>query len=255
MVLFGQSCEGGNVPWYDKLLEDKCVLSTLVDSFATQTNCLGVLEKVAFEFLGLQLLEPLSTLMNWVLAFECGYLYTRLKGEGSSFKKFWSYYFLISAISFVFGGFSHLIFNYTGMLGKIPNWSLGIIAAACAEMGLISDIEDDKKRRMLLTVIRSAAFASFVMLALDFHFKWVMVAVGLKFVFIIVTSISRYRSGISGYKNFLIGAALLFLMAPVKIGEIDIHPAYFNRDDIAHFLMLPAYWFFFKGVTSVEEAR
>ncbi len=191
--------------------------------------------------------------MNWVLAVECGYFYIQLKGEGSSFKKYWSYYFLLSGVSFIFGGFSHLIFNYTGMLGKIPNWSLGIIAAACAEMAMISDVEDEKKKKMLLTVVRSAAFASFVMVALDFQFKWVMVAIAVKFLFIIIISISRFRSGIEGYKNFLIGAVILFLMAPVKVGEVDIHPAYFNRDDIAHFLMLAAYWYFFKGVTSVED--
>ncbi len=211
------------------------------------------MEKVAFEFLGLQLLEPLSTLMNWVLAVECYYFYKNLKGSENKFHQYWSYYFLLSSLSFVFGGFSHLIFNYTGMMGKIPNWSLGILAAACAELAMISDIEDEGKKRTLLAFIRSAVFASFVMLLFDFDFKWVMVQIAIKFLFIIIIAYSRWKAGNVGYKNFIIGAVILFLMAPVKIGGIDIHPAWFNRDDIAHFLMLAAYWYFYKGALTGES--
>lgn len=211
------------------------------------------MEKVAFELFGLQLLEPLSTLMNWVLAAQAFIFYKRLESAQTTFQKYWRWFFLGYSIAFIFGGLSHLLFNYTGQYFKITNWSIAIISVVIAELAMILDITDSKKKQMLLTVIRAKVFATFTMLVFDFSFKWVMVHTAGFFVIAGVLSYNRQKNGQSNYRYFLYGIACLFAIGAAKIGQVDIHPAWFNRDDVAHFIMLAMYWMFYKGVNRYEE--
>lgn len=206
------------------------------------------MEKVSFELFGLTLLEPLSSLMNWVLAALCIYFYFQLKNREDQYLKYWSWFFLMFGLSFFFGGISHLFYEYVGLKGKIPGWSCSVLAVAVGEMAMVLDVADEKKRRVFISLIRSMVFATFVMLFLDLSFTWVMVHTAGFWVFVGVLAVQRWRAGQTGYKYFLQGMSFLLVMAVVKIGEVDIDPAWFNRDDIAHFIMLGMYWMFYRGV-------
>ncbi len=206
------------------------------------------MEKVAFELFGLELLEPLSTLMNWVLAIQSAIFYKKLSKLESPFQKYWSWFFLGYAIAFVFGGFTHLLYNYTGQYFKVTNWSIAILSVVIAELAMIMDVEEPRKKQMLTTVVRAKVFATFAMLVFDFSFKWVMVHMAGFFLIVGVLAYHRSKAGASNYKHFLYGIACLLATGAIKIGQIDIHPAWFNRDDIAHFIMLVMYWFFYKGI-------
>lgn len=212
-----------------------------------------VLEKISFELFGLTLLEPLSTLMNWIMAAQCAYYYSRLRGADNAFQKYWSWFFLTYAISLTFGGLSHLLYHYTGLYGKIPGWSLAILSVTAGEMAMISDLKDEKKKQMLLAVIRSKLFASFVLLFMDLSFKWVMFQTSGLFLFVGILSWNRQREGQKNYAYFLYGMACLAAMATVKIAKVDLHPAWFNRDDIAHVFMILAYWSFFRAIRKVKQ--
>lgn len=193
--------------------------------------------------------------MNWVLSIQAAILYTRLKGVETPFQKYWRWFFLAYAISPIFGGFSHLLFNYVDLYGKIPGWSIAIVGIVFAELAMINEIDDPKKKQMLITVVRSKVFATVVMLVLDLSFKWVMVHSAGFLVITGVLSYSRYKAGELNYKYFLYGIATLLVTGLIKVGKIDIHPAWFNRDDIAHFIMLFMYWMFYKGVKNFDMQR
>lgn len=213
------------------------------------------MEKVSFEFLGLILMEPLSTLMNWILAVQCVWYYQKLKrGHATVFQRYWSWFFLAYAISLGFGGFSHLLYEYTGMMGKVPGWSLALLGVVAGELAMVTGITDEKKKRMLHTVIRSKLFATAVMLIFDFSFKWVMMHTAGLLLFVGTISYNRRKAGQLNYKYFLFGIGMLVLMAAVKIVGVDLHPAWFNRNDIAHVLMAGTYWMFYRGVSRIEKS-
>lgn len=212
------------------------------------------MEKISFELFGLTLLEPLSSLMNWVLAAQCFWYYEQLsRRRSSTARRYWSWFFLAYGISLTFGGFSHLLYHYTGMMGKVPGWSFGLLGVSAGELAIVADVPDERKRNLLVTVIRSLFFAAAVMLAYDFSFKWVMAHTAGLLLFVGVFSFRRLLAGQTGYPYFLTGLALLVLMAAVKIASIDFHPAWFNRDDIAHFLMLGTFWMFYRGILRKSE--
>lgn len=186
--------------------------------------------------------------MNWIMAVQCAFYFSKLKSSDSFFQKYWSWFFLAYTVSLSFGGLSHLMYHYTGLNGKIPGWSLAMIAVAAGELAMIADLRDEKKKRLFLTLIRSKLFASFVLLFLDLSFKWVMVQTAGLFLFVGLISYSRMKSGRRNYRFFLYGMLCLAAMAIVKIAGIDFHPAWFNRDDLAHVFMLIAYWLFFRAI-------
>lgn len=191
--------------------------------------------------------------MNWVLAALTLSFYFKLRNSDTPFLKYWAWFFLLFTVSFFFGGLSHLLFEYTGMKGKIPGWSAAIFGVTIAEMALLLGIEDEKKRQILTSVVRAKIFATFVLLFINLSFTWVMVHTAGFWVLMIFIATSRMKSGQSGYKYFLIGMSFLFVIAAVKVGEVDVHPAWFTRDDIAHFIMLAMYWMYYKGVLAVQE--
>lgn len=203
--------------------------------------------------MGLTLYEPLSSITNWVMAVQCIFYYTRLREGTSAFQKTWAWFFLAYGVSFVFGGISHLFFHYLDFLGKIPVWSLAVLATAAGELAMITETTDEKKRQTLLLLIRSKLFAALLLLILDFSFKWVMVQIFGMFVLLTVLSLSRFRLGQLHYKSMLIGLVCLLMTAPVKIGGVDIHPAWFNRDDLAHVFMILAFWMFFRTIAQAPD--
>lgn len=187
------------------------------------------------------------------MAAQCIFYYSRLKNGNSTFQKTWAWFFLAYGVSFVFGGISHLFFHYLDFMGKIPVWSLAVLATAAGELAMITETTDEKKRQNLLILIRSKLFAALLLLVLDFSFKWVMVQIFGMFVILAVLGVSRFRLGQGHYKSMLIGLASLLMTAPVKILGIDLHPAWFNRDDIAHVFMILAFWMFFRTVIQAPE--
>lgn len=209
------------------------------------------MEKIEFELWGLSLLEPLSTVMNWVMAAQCGRFYFKLKNTNHEFQKKWAWFFLAYFISLIFGGLGHLFFNYFEMIGKIPGWSIAVLGTAAAELAMIHDLEDEKKKQTLTTVIRSKLFATLVLLFIDPSFKWVMVQTAGLFLFIGIISINRFKKGLKAYRYFLIGVFCLLLMAPINMLGLDIHKSWFTRDDLAHVLMIVAFWKFYQGTVAV----
>lgn len=140
-----------------------------------------------------------------------------------------------------------------GQLGKVPGWSCAILGIVAAELAMIADVTEPKKKQMLLTVIRAKVFATFAMLAFDLSFKWVMIHTAGFFILVGILSFNRQKQGLSSYRYFLYGMACLIVMGGVKIGQLDIHPAWFNRDDLSHVIMLAMYWLFFKGVKAYQQ--
>lgn len=186
--------------------------------------------------------------MNWVLALFCFYFYSQLKQNQNLPNKYWTWFFLLFAISFFFGGISHLFFEYLGMKGKIPGWSAAVFAVSSGEMAMIAGVANSQQKQTLLTVTRSKLFTTFVLLFIDLSFTWVMVHTAGFWIMTGVMAFKRTRSGNNGYRLFLYGMSSLLLIAIVKIGQVDIDPAWFNRDDIAHVIMVGMYWMFFRGV-------
>ena len=105
-------------------------------------------DKIEWEFLGMNLLEP-NALVGDLLLFTISIMfYLQIRKEATNlFVTYWSRFFLIFAISFIIGGFGHVFFNYTHAAGRIPSWYLGLITPFWIEQAMILLISDEMKNQ------------------------------------------------------------------------------------------------------------
>ncbi|MCV9388239.1 DUF6962 family protein [Reichenbachiella ulvae] len=207
--------------------------------------------KISFELWGMQLLEPMGFLLNMVMCLFSFALFFRLKDEEvSEFKKHWINFYWLFALSTLFGGFSHLLYNYLGMMGKVPGWLAAVFAIASIEMAVATQHPD--KEGLLKRIIRFKAIVVLVLMAIDLHFTWVMIQTASGLLIILgISSIHHVKRGQGHYLLFLYGIGLMILTLPFRLGQIDLH-LWFNRDDISHVFMICTLALMYKGVKHSE---
>src|SRR5690554_7028356 len=96
------------------------------------------LEKLPFNLFGLCLQEPMALVTNMMIAITCFVIYFRFNPVENSFQKHWKMFYLLFGLSTFFSGFGHMFFNYTGVYGKFPTWTLGLFSAFHAGKAMIS---------------------------------------------------------------------------------------------------------------------
>ena len=129
-------------------------------------------EKISFEFLGLDLLEPNAMFGDFLICCVSIYLafrVNRLTMTQAFFIK-WKYFFFIFGISFLVGGLAHLLYNYWGVNGKIPNLTLSVVATFYIEQAMLS-LYDNKVWKSRLIIISKVKLAvALLAYALLFYF-------------------------------------------------------------------------------------
>ena len=94
--------------------------------------------KIEFEIWGLQLLEPMALILNLIMCFQSFHHYREIKNSfASPFSSYFGKFFLFISISTFFAAWSHLFYNYFGMLGKIPGYSTTIVSISMLEYAMV----------------------------------------------------------------------------------------------------------------------
>ena len=208
--------------------------------------------KISFELFGLELLEPLGFALNWVFTIQSWYYFKKLKHwKNSSFAVNWRWFFLFFGFSGLFGGLSHLLYNYTGLLGKIPGWATAIIAITFLELAMSSLAKGKLAKVLKIVVFAKLGITAFVMIVF-FNFNMVIIhtAAGM-ILWIVIPGFYYLSKGKVELNNFLWAIFFMLLTLPFRILKIDLH-LWFNRDDAAHIFMLITLYLFYSGVKRRE---
>ena len=204
-------------------------------------------EKIAFDFLGLHLLEPMALITNWMMSTFSFYAYFHLRNSSKLDVVYWKNFFLCFAISTFFGGIGHLFFNYFGIPGKFPNWILGVLSGYYAGNAIIFHIENEvKKNRYKLFIIFKGLF--FICLAI-FTFKFVFIAIDAIITYVVFCGFlaySLYKKGIIELKYMIYGVSTCIPSIFIFFFKINPH-RWLNKDDLSHFLMLACIIYFYIG--------
>lgn len=208
------------------------------------------MEKITVDWGGFIIMEPMAIIWNWLITIFSFVAYWKLSKTSPNEHKDWNIFFLILGISAFFGALGHGLYHYWGLAGKIIPWSLAIISIYFAERGVYSFIPDEKstlKRRLKLFSLVKMILVFGGMAFVSFDFSWTKnnSAIGL----ITVVGIGGYLLS-RKYRELVylpIGVLVLSSAALVHGFDINIHP-WFNRDDLAHLIMLAGMSCFYIGL-------
>ena len=214
-----------------------------------------ITDKIAFDFLGLHLLEPMALITNWMMSIFSIYAFFNLKILKNEDVRNWKKFFLWFGISTFFGGLGHLFFNYFDIPGKFPNWITGIISGYYAGKAVIVNLNDKllQKKYELFLILKG----SILLLASIATKKFVFVAVDAIFTYLIFCGFiaySLYKKGFEELKYMIFG--VLVCVPSIFIFFFKINPhRWLNKDDLSHLLMLSCIIFFYIGAKKRSEIK
>jgi hypothetical protein len=226
--------------------------------------------KIEFELFGLDLLEPNCFIGNVVIVFVSFYYFFKVRKQKiscpSEFLRNWKLLYLSFGISFLFGGFGHLIYNYTGYIGKSPSWFVALLSPYFIERAMISIFPNRHKRRLFRRIaLAKLIFFTLVEIAvlvfLDISKTpeigllppTLSTTLGL---LICLGVLGAYYQAIfhNSFKYLWYAAVVLLLSGIPQALKINIHPL-FDRNDLSHVFLLVSLVIYYQTLKKYEDFK
>lgn len=209
-------------------------------------------EIIYFSLFNLDLQEPMAFITNLLLFTFSFYAAFRLRFATENGIQNFFWFFISFGLSTFFGAFGHVLFLYTGMLGKIPSWTMGVVAGIFAARGILCYYNGKFKTQFtyalwiksILLLTLSLATMKFVFVAIDAIFTYLFFCGFLAF--------RIWKKGEEMLRFFVYGVLVLLPSAFVFLLNLNIH-LYLNRDDLSHLFMLACIVFFFLGSRNLAK--
>lgn len=225
-------------------------------------NCNIPEELLPFEMFGFCLQEPMALVLDTAIAVACFIFYFKLRHANSDFQTNWRIFFFIFGISTFLGGFGHLLYNYTGIYGKMPTWILAIIANYFPGKAMLSlNLLKEKTKKQLhgLLIVKMIVFFFLMMFVALYYqknsFVFVMVDSAITFlVFCLGLGISFRKRGVEYMKYIIYGVLALIPSIFIFIFEVNLS-LWFNKDDFSHVIMIITLTFFYFATKHYNEEK
>lgn len=224
--------------------------------------------KIEFELFGLQLVEPNAFIGDVIIFSLALYFYSKTKqlsaNQENPFLKNWSRFYLWFGFSFLAGGFGHLLFNYTGVPGKIPSWIIGMFAPYFIEQAMISINPKVEKRALfskisLVKLLVFLAAESILLITVDISaapergllLPTISSTLGL-LICLGFLGFSYQKSIHPSFKFLWISMFTLILSAIPQ--ALKINPSqFFDRNDISHVFLLTALVLYYQTIRNYRK--
>ncbi len=223
--------------------------------------------KLEWDFMGLQLLEPNAMIGDVILFSSSLYLAKQVlkMNAAHAFYKYWNRFYLWFGISFLHGGFGHLLYNYLGLWGKYPSWILGMIATFFLTKAMISIWPKANQQRFFtiaaLTLLGLGITTELlVFMTIDLSvdqskglFVPTLVS-GIGMIFsLVVLGLTYQKKYHVRFQLFWLAALVLLPNAFIQSQKINIHQ-WFDRNDFSHVLLLLSLVLYYTGIKTTSKA-
>jgi len=219
--------------------------------------------KISFEVFGFHFLEPNGFIGNVLLCILALYYYNELNEKfpktNDLFIKNWRSFYLTFSICFLLGGFGHLLFNYTGVIGKAVSWYLSILSVYFIERATFSLYNSTKQKllfekialiKMIAFMLLETCFVMFIDIShkteLGLIIPSISLAIGLIFCLGILGKMHQKHIHDS-FRYQWISVFVIALSMIIQILKINIHP-YFDRNDLSHLLLMIVIMLYYRTV-------
>ena len=209
-------------------------------------------DKISFEFLGYDLLEPnvflgdtIITILSLILAYKTYKIYRKIR---QPFFYLWAVFFVIFAFTFFTGGLGHLCYNYWSVEGRSISWFLGVVAVYFSEISMISLLKERNQRillsiskvKLLVMVIGISLMLLKMDLANDVDKGMILPTINTLMGFVFAFGILGYRFSkliCPDFKYLYISVIVLLPSLIFQGLKINFHQ-WMDRNDVSHILLL-----------------
>ena len=223
--------------------------------------------KIEFQFLGLDLVEPMAIITDTLLgglSLFFAYKMSRNINSELPFYKNWKLFFIIFGLGAFLGGIGHTFYNQLGIVGKIPSWLSGPASIFFLEKAMISIYWDKKMTKRL----NQLAAIKLVLIYLVFFYLLIFADrsgnPNLPFLPVAINTIIGVSSaaGILGFKYttristkfkfFWLGVLIMLPSAFIFLMKINLHQ-WFDKNDFSHILLMIGITYFYLGIFSIAK--
>lgn len=223
-------------------------------------------DKVTFEILGLQLLEPNALIGDTVLGIVSLYLAYRVHNIESPqlFFNYWKWFFILFGVGVLTGGLGHACYNYWGVTGKYFSWFASIVSIYMLEHALVqldnkphraSLLRWISKLKLIFCLIAEFYILSTANLESDPHFGLLVPSLTTTFAILVYCG---YLGGVFTlriHKSFGYLTLSVLAMTPAAIVQamrLSLQPL-FDRNDISHVCLLIMLFFYWKTISGYRK--
>jgi hypothetical protein len=211
------------------------------------------MDPIQFDWFGLHLQEPMAVVTNGMIALFCFFAFFRLRHWDNEANYWWRLFYLTFGFSTFFGAFGHAFFQYWGMYGKFPCWTLGCLANVFAARGMLAfaPYVFPRKEAILVIWLKSAVLLAVAIITQKFLF----VAIDAILTYIAYTGVFAQllvKKGAREMKFMVIGVLVLLPSAFIFLLKLNPH-RWLNKDDLSHLLMLGCIYCFYRGMQAWGE--
>jgi hypothetical protein len=219
-------------------------------------------DKLEFNWLGLELLEPNALLSDSIIAVSgivLGFFVSKQnKTLTSPFFNYWKYVFFLYGVGFFLGGVGHVFYNYFGLFGKYIPLLVGLSMPVLIEHAMISLLPKQEQTTFFFLSKAKVIVAAFVLtliffLASDENVLPMMLLVPSinSFVgFVFSCGFLGWKFGKTIAPSFYILPVTILVLVPagfVQIYKVSFHP-WFDRNDFGHLLIIVSLFMYYYSV-------
>ena len=223
-------------------------------------------DKIEFQMIGLNLVEPNAFIGDYILGFLAIYLAIKINRLNSPllFFKNWKLFFVTLGTGFFLGGIGHSMFLYFGVYGKYSGWLLSIISVTYLEAAFFSIHPNREKGKLLFVLSKIKMFVAisleiWVFLNVNLTTEpqrglWVpLINSGIGFIFCLGYLSHKYQKRITNsFRNLKIALVLMVPAAIIQYLKISIYP-WLDRNDIGHFLLAITFFMYWKTINGYHN--
>ena len=211
---------------------------------------------------GVKVLEPVTSLTDFITALVCFYAFyrlSRLSRSGRMYQCF-RYYFLLTGIATTCAAFIGHAFLYLFTFEwKMIGWSFsatGILAMEWATLLFVRPHTSDRLFKWLSigVLVKYLAFWTLIITTKNFLVTQMNAAIGLVGVVLMLQIFHYRKTKHPGSRGVIFAILFSFLPAITYNSKLSFH-VYFNHHDISHLLMATCMFLMYLGVEQIVNPK
>jgi hypothetical protein len=215
------------------------------------------MNKTVFTLFDLKILEPATFISDISLGIACYLFYRYIHNIAESkTHRYYALYFLFMSLSGFIGGFAHSLFLYTGKPLQYFGWLMSGIAIYFIEIGVISNVLDEKKKNFLVQFIRIRFFIIYILTAIYMNFLFVKI--NIAFGSLIVVSpfmLFQYFKYRLRYNLYIVGSIFLAIL-PAIFHKMKVNfGGCLDMNDFSHYFLIICFFIMFLGLKGLIETE